>query len=38
MEKRHTRFKDSELEESWRKAVEAARKSGSHFYPYKKSK
>lgn len=36
--KTYSRFKDPELEESWKKAIEAMRKSGTHLYPYKRSK
>jgi len=38
MEKSTKHALDPELEESLRKAVEAARKSGTHLYPYKKLK
>ena len=36
--KNHGKFSDPELEKSWKKAIEAMRKSGTHLYPYKKSK
>ena len=36
--KSYGKFEDPELEREWNKMIELARKTGSHFYPYKKSK